>query len=282
MSEREASASAPGWRRSWSAYGATLVLGAFCYFESAADPAGLEQAIRAIVFVAAAVSSIAGFAFSALAGALLLHVVNDTVQVVQIMLVSSIALQAYSALALRHLIRLRTLTPYLTGGLMTLPVGIYCLLHTPVHLYLASMGGFLVFYALYALLLQKSTAAASRWCTPAVQILVGGLGGITGPVAAFPGAFMTIWCGLQGWDKQQQRALYQPYILIMQIVTLVALSAVHARREGSLWLIQYAPPALVGAYLGLRVFRSLTTSQFNRIVNLFLLVSGAALIIKVL
>jgi uncharacterized membrane protein YfcA len=280
--QKESRIAASGLKRFLPAILATSGLGVFCYVESTRDAAILEQTVCTIVFVAAAVSSIAGFAFSAVASALLLHVVPDAVQVVQIMLVSSIALQSYSVLVLRRHIRLEALRPYLVGGLLTLPIGTYFLLYTPVSLYLASIGIFLVLYALYALLLQRSTAAASRWCRLPVQVLVGALGGITGPVAAFPGAFMTIWRGLQGWGKQEQRALYQPYILIMQIVTLTVLHAVTMQRQMPAWLIQYVPPALAGTYTGLRVFERLTTKQFNKIVNLFLLIAGAALIVKVL
>ena len=55
---------------------------------------------------------------------------------------------------------------------------------------------------------------------------VGSLGGITGPLAALPGAFVAIWCGMRGWDKVVQRSVYQPFILIMQLLTLGALSGV--------------------------------------------------------
>ena len=34
---------------------------------------------------------------------------------------------------------------------------------------------------------------------------------------------MTIWCSMRGWDKQQQRAVYQPYILAMQLLTIICL-----------------------------------------------------------
>jgi hypothetical protein len=36
-----------------------------------------------------------------------------------------------------------------------------------------------------------------------------------GGLAEFPGAFVTIWCGLNGWDKARQRGVYQPFILGM-------------------------------------------------------------------
>ena len=50
-----------------------------------------EVQTSSIVFLAASVSSIAGFAFSPLAGSMLFHVTNDSIHTVQIMLVASIA-----------------------------------------------------------------------------------------------------------------------------------------------------------------------------------------------
>ena len=51
----------------------------------------------------------------------------------------------------------------------------------------------------------------------------GALGGIAGGLGGFPGAFVTIWCSMRGWDKLRQRAVYQPYILAMQLVTIACL-----------------------------------------------------------
>jgi hypothetical protein len=50
-------------------------------------------AILIAVFVASTVSSIAGFAFSALCGALLFHVMDSPVYAVHVMIVCSIAIQ---------------------------------------------------------------------------------------------------------------------------------------------------------------------------------------------
>lgn len=51
----------------------------------------------------------------------------------------------------------------------------------------------------------------------------GFVGGITGGLAGFPGAFVTIWCDWRGWDKRRQRGVYQPFILAMQSFTLAAI-----------------------------------------------------------
>ena len=39
-----------------------------------------------------------------------------------------------------------------------------------------------------------------------------------------PGALPTIWCSLKGLTKIQQRGIVQPFILFMQIATLVYFS----------------------------------------------------------
>ena len=45
-------------------------------------------------------------------------------------------------------------------------------------------------------------------------------------------------------------------------------------------LIAYALPGVAGAWLGLQVFQKLSDLQFQRLVNLALIVSGIALALK--
>jgi uncharacterized membrane protein YfcA len=112
------------------------------------------------------------------------------------------------------------------------------------------------------------------------RFAAGALGGITGATAGFPGAFVTIWCGAQGWDKDRQRAVYQPFILGMQILTFAALAMVHKGPVLRFDVLAFVVPAVLGAYIGMRLFERLSTGQFNRIVGGFLLISGALLMIK--
>src|SRR5262249_47312912 len=82
----------------------------------------------------------------------------------------------------------------------------------------------------------------------------------------FPGAFITIWCGLKGWDKARQRGVYQPFILGTQPITLLV---IYLMRPSSSTVTQldwktltFVPAALLGAWLGLRIFKRLTDRQF--------------------
>ena len=235
--------------------------------------------MASIVFLAAAISSIAGFAFSAIAAPPLLLVIVDNVEAVQVLLVSSIALQTYSVISLWQHVSARSLIPYLWGGVLTLPLGLYLLLTTPLQLYLLICGLFLLAYSVYAFF-RPSRIFLRAGTKGAGPILVGALGGITGPIAAFPGAFITIWCSMLGWEKERQRGLYQPYILAMQVFALIGLWVIVPPSAGSISLVQYALPAMIGAFLGLRIFNSLTTTAFNKIVCLFLFFAGAGLALK--
>ena len=255
----------------------TVTLAAAVYFYGGASMGGPADPVGTIVFVCATISSIAGFAFSAISGSMLLHVVRDPVEAVQIMLVASIALQAYSVWALRSTIRLRELLPYFAGGALTVAPGVYLLLNTPTAIYLLALGVFLTTYGLYMLLgaplrLQRNTLIG--------RMIVGALGGITGATAAFPGAFVTMWCAAHGWDKQQQRAIYQPFILGMQVVTLMVLALLAPAAGMRPDLLQYVVPAILGAHLGLIVFSMLSSAQFNKVVSACLVVSGAAMALK--
>src|SRR5215468_7611538 len=81
------------------------------------------------VLAASTVSSIAGFAFSALCGASLFHIMESPVYAVEVMTVCSIAIQMFSVTALRRSIDWRSLPIYLVGGVLGVPAGVYLLLN---------------------------------------------------------------------------------------------------------------------------------------------------------
>ena len=233
--------------------------------------------VALIVFVAAAISSTVGFAFSAIAAAMILHAVPDNVEAVQIMMAASIGIQAFSVAALRRTICWRACVPFLLGGAALIPAGIYLLLTVHPQTYVALIGAAIATYGAYILFRSPLTVAKGGILA---NVAVGAVGGLTGPLAAFPGALITIWCGMRGWDKTVQRAIYQPYILVMQVLTLIGLSLATERAPIDPAILAYALPGVAGACLGLHVFHRLTDVQFHRLVNLALIVSGVALLVR--
>jgi len=234
----------------------------------------------AILFAATA-SSIAGFAFSALCGALLFHLMDSPVYAVQVMILCSIAIQLFSVAALRHSIDWRSLPVFLVGGVLGVPAGAWLLLHLPTGVYRGVIGALLIVYGCY-LLLRTPTQVIIR-TGPLADACAGFLGGFTGGLAGFPGAFVTIWCGLKGWDKARQRGLYQPFILFMQPVGLIAIHLMRPAASTAAQLnwtsLAFVPAALLGAWFGLCVFKRLTDRQFELAVNLLLVAAGIGLIL---
>ena len=232
------------------------------------------------VLLASTVSSIAGFAFSALCGALLFHLMEDPVYTVQVMIVCSIAIQSVSVAALWRSIDWRSLPVFLIGGVLGVPAGVHLLLQLPTGTYRHVIGGLLIVYACYLLLRRPSRTLRTG---PLSDACAGFLGGLTGGLAGFPGAFVTIWCGLKGWDKARQRGVYQPFILGMQPITLLV---IHLMRPSSSTVTQldwktmtFIPAALLGAWFGWRIFKRLSDRQFDIAVNALLVLSGIGLIL---
>lgn len=233
--------------------------------------------VALVVFAAAALSSVVGFAFSAIAGATVLHFVPSVVQSVQILMIASIGIQGYSVARLVPAIRWSRCLPFVAGGLTTLPLGTALLAILPPRVYLLTIGVGLVAYGLYLLLRRPLQVQGAR---SAADVLVGAIGGITGPLGALPGVPVTIWCGMRSWSKLEQRAVYQPYILVMQLAGLGAVSMTQAAPAFDPLQLGYALPALAGATVGLRMFNALTDRQFERLINVALIASGIALMVK--
>ncbi len=238
------------------------------------------EIIMASIAFASLLSSIAGFAFSAICGAMLFHLSDDPVQVVQVMVTCSIANQIAMTWAGRRDIVWRELGVYLAGGILGLAAGVWILLPADRSRYSAALGLFLLTYGLYMLLRKPMVIGRQH---AALDFLTGLLGGVTGGAVGFPGAFVTIWCSLKGWDKARQRAVFQPFILIMQVLALLTISLMHRQGAGSVGFdmhdLLFIPASLIGTSIGLALYRRLSDGQFARAVNVLLIASGLSYIL---
>jgi uncharacterized membrane protein YfcA len=249
---------------------------------------GRTAAVLLAVLLASSASSVAGFAFGALCGAVLFHLMDSRVLAVQVLLVCSIAIQAFSVGTLWRSIDWRSLPGFLTGGFLGVPAGVYLLLHLPSGAYRDTIGVLLIAYGGYQLIAYRGYQMP-RWRTRALRLgalgdaYAGFLGGLTGGLAASPGAFVSIRCSFKGWDKARQRGVYQPFILIMQPVALLSIHLMRPTSPTATPLdwktLAFVPAALLGAWFGLRIFKRLSDRQFGIALNVLLIASGVGLIL---
>jgi len=195
-------------------------------------------------------------------------------------MVCSIAIQSFSVAMLWRDIDWRQLMTFLAGGVVGLPFGVWFLLHVGNGSFKAVIGGLVMAYAAYGLLKRPVTIRSDG---NVINVCVGLLGGITGGLAGFPGAAVTIWCGMRGWNKRHQRGIYQPFILIMQVLALLLIqlsrSSVAPGAAVGVGLLQFVPAALLGTWFGLVIFKRLSDRFFALSVNVLLLGSGIGLMV---
>jgi hypothetical protein len=136
---------------------------------------------------------------------------------------------------------------------------------------------FLAGYGAYVLLARElRTFRVTAWRDAAA----GALGGVAGGFAGFPGLVVTIWCSMRGGDNLAQRAVYQPYILAMQLVTFACLGWGAPARMQATPAMGFVPFALLGAMGGLALFQRLSAMQFRVALGGLLAASGAGLLAR--
>jgi uncharacterized membrane protein YfcA len=227
-------------------------------------------------FLGAFAVGAAGFAFALAATALWLHVL-DPLRATLLVAACGTMLHAGLIWRIRDTIEPPRLAPFLAAGLIGVPIGIYVLTRVDPHAIKVGLGAILVTYGVYALTTPRlpQIGAGGRAADAAVGFVSGILGGLGG----YSGVLPTIWTQLRGWSKEVSRGVYQPFILVMQIATLVSAGLVTLDLF-SLELIGAAVPALLaGAWLGWIAFGRLDERRFRQVLAAMIMISGVALVL---
>jgi uncharacterized membrane protein YfcA len=204
--------------------------------------------------------------------------VIDPILAVPLVSICSLTTTAFTLRAFAYAISWRRLTPFFIGAVLGLPVGVFFLEQADPTLFKVVVGLLLVGYTLFRLTVLPKIAFPRAGRLADAAIGVGG--GVLGGFAAVPAPLITVWSGLRGWRKDEQRAVYQP---INQSIVLLAFAGYASRgmvtAELGLVALYCVPAVLAGMALGMIGYSRLGEAQFQKAVLLLLLASGCMLIL---
>jgi uncharacterized protein len=229
----------------------------------------------AATFAAALVTGIAGFAFGLVAAAVWLHILTP-LQTATLIVAFGLVVQAISVWKLRHALRWQRLWPFLLGGAFGVPLGVAILgWARPDHVRVA-VGVVLAVYSAYTLVRPAMQPVTRGGAT--ADAGVGFLNGILGGLTGLAGILTTIWCGIRGWPKDEQRAVFQPIGVAIFAMSGLWLGINGAMSTDTIWFFVIGLPVLLaGTWLGLKAYGHLDEASFRKIVLGLLLISGLAL-----
>ncbi|MGA3398342.1 MAG: sulfite exporter TauE/SafE family protein [Acetobacteraceae bacterium] len=229
------------------------------------------------IFVASGISGMTGVGFPTVATPLFM-LVFDPIRTVALTALCSLTGQVISMISLRRDIAYTVRWPLVLAGITAVPVGLALLSVIDKHVFGAIAGAVV--------------AGASAWwlCKPgvrlttqhpAVEVLAGLAGGLCGGLTGVSAPIPTIWCAACGMTKERQRAVMQPFILIIQLSSGILLwqrNAIdHVVMQNYALLIG---PVICGSWLGTRVFRAFTHQAFVRVAMGVTAAGGLALMFK--
>lgn len=172
--------------------------------------------------------------------------------------------------------------PSILGGFFGIPLGLWLLSNLNSNLLCAIIGLMIMSYSLWMILRSSGVCRNPLKRTLPRALFVGMIGGAIGGCCASPGPAMVIWSGLLGLNKEQQRALVQPFILAMQLMALLIFAlrgGVFSGCFGIIWVCSFIV-ILIATRFGVMAFGKLSNLSYNRLVMLMLVISGAGLVVK--
>jgi uncharacterized protein len=226
-------------------------------------------------FLGSLIAGVAGFAFGLIASAIWLHIITPAESAA---LISgyAIVVQGFAIWKLRNALQVARLLPFVAGGAAGIPVGALLLRTISADHLRASTGFLLVLFSVYSLMRPKFQVRSGGRIADG---LVGVASGIVGASTGLAGLPVIIWATSRGWSKDEQRAIFQPVVVAIFAMTLVWFGGSGMIKSEVLQLFLIGlPAALLGTWLGLKLYGTLDEVRFRRIVLLLLLISGLTLL----
>jgi hypothetical protein len=216
--------------------------------------------IIAILLISSLIQGVAGFGFGMFAmGALVLMMpITDAAVIVAIISLGTTVVNVWT---LRHDLRWREVWPILTTALPTTALGVYLLRVMDPAILRTGMAVVITFGCVVAL--WSPNKALLHRAFPWAHIS-GAVGGLFSGAVNMGGPPVVLYTLFRDWDKSATKGVMSAYFLASLSFRMVMLVATGVTtpdnvRQGLLVLL----PSLAASYLGVRIFRRMSTVVFR-------------------
>jgi uncharacterized membrane protein YfcA len=226
-------------------------------------------------FFGGVVTGLAGFAMGLVVSGVWLHVLTP-VQTTALIVGYGLFVQAHGVWTFRRSVNLRRVIPLIVGGALGVPLGVVLLSHLDPAYVRRAVGILLVVYSIYGMLQPK--LAPLRPNLPA-DGAIGFVNGILCGMTGLAGPIIVIWCQLTGVPRHAQRAIFQPVILAVFVLTAFGLGIDgEITRDLVVLFVVGIVPLAAGIWLGVHLYGRLDETGFRRVILLMLFLSGLVLL----
>lgn len=195
----------------------------------------------------------------------------------QLAALSAVISQAQTLGTVRQALSWSHVGPITLAGIIGVPIGVWLLPSVPIDVFKLAIGWTLIVFCFYLLVVPDNWRLEKR--RRPLELVMGFAGGFMGGLTGVPGPPVIMWGTIQAWSRQEKRAIYQVFILVVLLLMLVV-SAISGLmiRDFLIGAAIVAPATVLGAFLGAWLFRRVDDRRFDRIVLVILLISGVAMV----
>ncbi|MEQ8735995.1 MAG: sulfite exporter TauE/SafE family protein [Rhodospirillaceae bacterium] len=228
--------------------------------------------------IAGFVTGLAGFGTALIASGIWLHVLPP-VLIAPLVTIAAVVAHIVGLATARPHFDWSAAQPFLIGGLIGIPLGVAALSLAGPGTIRVGVGFFLLIFAATQLL-GVARFHIGTWGGRTADAAIGVGGGVLGGFAGLSGPFPIVWLQMRGGPSADQRAIFQPFNLVVLAVAAIGMAVAGLVTAQVLVLAALATPLTVlGSWLGARTYLKISEKTFRTVVLSLLFVSGAVLVL---
>ncbi|MDP9895470.1 putative membrane protein YfcA [Variovorax boronicumulans] len=222
------------------------------------------------------VQGLSGFAFGLVAMSVWAWTLEPQLAAV-LALFGALTGQVIAAITVRRAFDKSLLWPFVLGGLVGVPFGVWLLPHLDLVVFKVCLGTLLVLWC--PAMLMSQHLPKITFGGRVADGIVGTIGGAMAGIGGFSGTIPTLWCTLRGFQRDTQRAVIQNFNLSMLMVAFTIhlfSGSIVPSMVPLLGLVALA--VAVPVLLGARLYIGISETAFRKIVLSLLTASGIAML----